>query len=339
MGDYLDDLVAQGMVDYLGHVLALDGFPAPELVRILTYFPLSPVENGCINYHAWPLIDGELSTTLPGTITATSFSRAYAGFLSNSFLEPGTGSSSELLRLSQIKNTSQVNTQTATQINGGGCVRSSGSAAAPCGYVPNYDFRWVTEISDQPLHFDVDVWRTNDQSAWQAFDGQTGGERLQATLTYRDFRLVFVTPMGLQDDKGWYSGEITEGMRDGDLNGIQFARFSSFGDVAGFVRAQVYVIVGRIQFTKKMGSPLGLSDLAAPRPTEKMLMSVEPSPLAVLPGLHLSDHLHVPFAMAVPGDPMENLTGLDTSWDTGDLYASLGAGYVLGAIKEGPLLT
>jgi len=338
--DYLEEIVYDHLVKYLQNVPEISSGKNLELVHILPYFPLEPVVDECIKYEAWPLIDGLLSTVLPTTVTSNSFSKAYTQFLMASTLSHNTENKTVLRRLARYKTTSKKNTQAATSTNGGGCFRPNDRETAPCSSVPDYEISWVSGLPVDSLSIEVDVWRKRARDPWQIPDGKTAGQRLQATLIYSDFRMIFITPKTLLHGKGWYAPDLIEGMRTGTLDGIAFKRRGAFSDPDCFIRAKAYVMVGRIQFHKSLNnsaSHLELSDLVLDL-DHKNLGSVDVAPKTSGPLLRLSHHLHIPSIPTSMKLRSSEISSTTTSWDTGNLYDHLNAGFILCAIRDAPLL-
>lgn len=338
--DYLEDIVITHLVKYLNNVPEISTGKNLELVHILPYFPLEPVVDKCIDYRAWPLIDGQLSTSSPTTVTSKSFSKAYAQFLMASTLSHDTKNNTKLRRLAKYKTTSKKNTQAATSTNGGGCFRVNDRETAPCSSVPDYEFSWVSGFPADPLSIEVDVWRKRASDPWQAPVGKSSGQRLRATLIYSDFRMVIITPKTLVNRKGWYAPDLVEGMRTGALDGITFKRRGTFSDPDCFIRAQAYLLVGRVQFHKSLNSAdkhLKLSDLMLDL-DQKSLNSLDVTPKTSGPLLQLSHHLHIPSSPTSMKSFSSEISSTTTSWDTGNLYDHLNAGFILCAIRNSPLL-
>ncbi len=339
--DYLEDIVTSRLVDFLKDVPQLSAATPPELVNVLPYFPVNPSLDGCLRYEVWPLVDGQLSTTEPRSITSTSFSGAYANFLSNSYIQIGTGNADTFARLAKTKSDSKNNILTPDQSNGAGCFRVKDRPSAERSFVPDYDVTWLDGVPTEPLAIDIDVWRDNENEPWQQSAGQTDGERLQANLKYSSFKIARISPKVYQSGQGWYAPDVINGLRTGAFEGVLFNRTDAFGDTSTFQRAMALVLVGRIEFSKQQGSTFELSmlpDAGLEMALEGLTPIKSPSTMPAFQA-QISTHLRVPTSRpAIGGVPsVPHLESIDTSWDTGDLYATIGKGIVLGAYRESPL--
>lgn len=347
MGDYLEDLVARQVTAHVGKAPVLKALPPPEFTAILNYFPLDAINGWQMTGAAWPIIDGQLSKATPVGLTSTHFSAAYARFLGNVVLV-GDGTP-HLVSLAKDQTAARTNTTAAAPGNGGLCLASQGSSGASCNYVPGYATSWHTSPGLPALSINLDVWRARAKAPWQAAKGQNGGQSLRATLIYSDFRIVVLTPAPLQGGTGWYSPALLTGMRDGQTQGVTFNRQTGFGDTSGFIRAQAFAMVGRVQFRKQSNSTLGVAELMEKGPTsapssnlKNRLRAAPRSPqthatTAMQGRLRLSENLFLPHGRIKSGWRMMNALSLATSWDTGNLYALTKSGFIVCAVPDAPL--
>lgn len=341
MGDFLDKIVTEHLIKYLRHMPETTGNRTPELAQILPYFPLDPIKNGVIDKAAWPLIDGQLTTTPPCRITSNSFSGAYAHFLSRLVLQKGTGTAQRYLNLAKLQSTSLKNINLATAENGGGNLRNQLAINPQTSFVPNYAVKWSGPVAKNPLSILIDVWRPRHGARWRpvsvrpwgnALSGHPRGQRLRATLTYSDVRIATINPLKLINDTGWYSKDLVAGLKYGSLGGVQFIRRDNPGEVDHFVQTFAFVVAGRLQCDIDERTSFNSGLLAAQAaPTSKGTDLLQ----AQTNRLQLTDHLHVP----LPADPVpQGFNSAQSSFDSGDLFTTLNAGLVFGAIKDLPLI-
>ncbi len=346
MGDYLEDLVAGRVTAHVSDACSRLGLAAPEFASVLSYFPLSPIAGGRMRYAAWPLVDGQVTDTQPLRVTTTGFSTSYARFLGTTLLQGG--SSQTRLDLAHQQVTARKHVIASDPANGGLCLKPHDRTAAPCGYVPGYSALWHTDPGIAGLSIDIDVWRRNRTAPWQPTKGLGTGQRLSAKLTYSGFRLVILTPAPLANGIGWYSAAMMDGVRKGHLHGVSFLRQGGFGGTAGFQRAKAYILVGRVQFQKHSASSVSFPDLAEPAPPRPLLRSgPETRPLLrsgpktraspTAERLKLAEGLVLPFGRVLRPKGLRGSHAMDTSWDSGDLYALTKAGFIVSAVRDAPL--
>ncbi|MEL6617826.1 MAG: hypothetical protein AAFP16_03050 [Pseudomonadota bacterium] len=331
--DYLDKLVARKLTAHVGTSPALAQDAAPMLTNILPYFPLQPIANDQVRSAAWPLIDNQLSPTNPIVTTTTSFSASFAGFLSNTNLQDGPPA--ERLALATQQTTAKKNITSSDRANGGLCYKPGDTAAAACSFVPGYAATWPTEPGLGPLKIRIDVWRPNAASPWKPASGQPRGERLRASLTYSAFRIVELAPAALNDTTGWYSQPLLDGLRDGIYRGVRFDRQGGFGPTGNFVRAAVFVMVGRVQFSKETNSTTLLSNLLE-KPKRQLRTRRGGVPVQKL-RMQLTPNLILPPGKLVPPRSVTRGLNMSTDWDTGDIYAESDAGFIVCAVPDAPL--
>ncbi|WP_299298404.1 hypothetical protein [uncultured Tateyamaria sp.] len=333
MSDYLETLVAAKLSQHVQASPALAAGATPEFTNSVRYFPLVPISGDTMNADAWPLIDGQLSSKQPVTVTSNSFSAAYARYLSATILRGGSGQSIATLANKQTQ--ARINTTHSNDINGGLHLNPFSALPSGDGFVPRYDAHWDTSPSIPTLTVDIDVWRPNDAAPWQKATIQPGGYRLKAKLIYSDFRIVYLTPQQLGDTTGWYSQPLMSGMRDGTYDGVTFMRQSNFGDTADFARATAYVMVGRVQFDRDVGSEIDITELVAE--PEVALLERMTTKATRKGRLVLSRNIVFPFGTFKPNDNLLEGLSFSSSWDSGDLYQSANAGFLVCAVKDTPL--
>jgi len=333
LSDYLENLVAKKLTQHVQASAALAAGATPEFTNTVRYFPLAPISGDTMNTDAWPLIDGQLSPEQPVTITSNSFSAAYARFLSATILRGGEARAIAGLASDQTK--ARINTTSSNALNGGLHLNPFSGLPSGDGFVPRYDAHWDDAPDIPTLTIDIDVWRPNDAAPWQKASIQPGGHRLQAKLIYSDFKIVFLTPQQLANTTGWYSDPLVKGMRTGSYDGVTFMRQSNFGDTDNFARASAYVMVGRVQFDRDVGSEVDITELVAE--PEIALLERMTTQATRKGRLVLSRNIVFPFGTFKTNDNLLEGLSFSSSWDSGDLYGTANAGFIVCAVKDAPL--
>lgn len=344
MKDYLYDIVSHSLISHVSRSQSLKGLGNVKFASILPYFPLDAIQPGRMAYSAWPIVDGQLTPTNPVKLSTTHFSRSYSGFLSATNLSgPGT---STLVYLAKEQTHARNNVNAPSVENGGLYVDHNGTQGADS-YVPGYTATWDNSPGLPNLVIKVDAWRPDSSSQWQERSSQKGGQRLKAKLVYSDFRVVVLTPTRLSDDTGWYSDTLLNGMRDGEVQGVTFSRTSGFGDEAAFIRAAAYVMVGRVQFKKTLGSSVQFDDLLTGDTIVPMtgppknfslvrIFGLAAKARKPLQSLSLGENIMLPHGDLDGISGFLGLKSLATSWDTGNIYETLEAGFLVCAIPDAP---
>lgn len=330
MNDFLDNLVARRVTAHVGAAPALASGTPPEFTSIENYFPLTPITDGRVMFSAWPLIDGQLSTTQPLKSTSSSFSAGYGQYLSAVNLR-GTGPALGQLASDQRRALEAL--RKAAKDNGGLCMTARDHAGTPCNYVPGYGAKWVDQTGLGDLTIKVDVWRLDATAPWSEHRNQHGGQRLRASLIYSDFKIILLTPAPLTARTGWYSDDLTTGLHTGSAKNVHFDRQSNFGTTTGFVRAAAFAMVGRMQFQRANNSTARSQELFTPAEPLRMSRSGG-TPSSVL---RLTPNLVFPkMKVATPRSRLRGMNA-ETNWDSGNLYTTLKQGFIVAAIPDAPL--
>jgi len=317
----------------------------PSLFSTLKYFPLNNKIDGCVDNRFFSVADSCTTSTLPKTFKTSSFARRYSELLSNTTVTPSSsyqGDNGILREAAETLNQCCFAARAASSDNGGICYYAKGDSGLPCQFVPNYHVSWPDNQQQYypNISIKVDVWRSGSNAPWQkCVDNGQLGERLKGTIIYRQLRIAVVCPQSYDpsSQQGWYDKQTVQAIRDGGTNDLIYSPLivNEFREIE-LRRARLFVVVGQVDINL-VNSSKSFAKSARPMRMAKASRSTDSSNRV---DIQLTPHLRIPRAKQTVAKRQKSASSRSestTSWNSGDLYQELDAGYILAVIEDDPL--